>query len=361
MISKQFGYVVLQPTTVCNADCTYCYLLHRHENLLMPIEVVEAVARAIEEQNQESPVNILWHGGEPTAVGLKRFEMLVKPFERLIEERRATHIIQTNGVLINDQWCEFFTRHGFNVGVSIDGPKELNVKRVDRAGKPIFDMIMRGIECLKKHTISFGVIAVVNAVNVHDPEGFYQFFVDLGCSRLNINVEEQEGANSDPVALQNDDVVRFWKQLFAVWRRNPVLPIREFEKPLEYARHVLQNTGFYTYSSFDPFPTVAWNGDVTVLSPELAGVDSERYANFVVGNVLKKSLNTICEDCSTALYAREYVEGVEKCRQECAFFAYCGGGQAANKFFELGTINTTETAFCRNSKQAPFLAILDSI
>ena len=110
---------------------------------------------------------------------------------------------------------------------------------------------------------------------------------------------------------------------------------------------------------YDPFPTIGWNGDVTVLSPELAGIESSIYSDFVVGNVLTQSLVDIISASANAEYVKDFFTGVGSCKETCTFFEFCMGGQASNKFFELGTTNGTETTFCRNSKQYPLMALLE--
>lgn len=107
----------------------------------------------------------------------------------------------------------------------------------------------------------------------------------------------------------------------------------------------------------DIFPTIGWNGDVVLLSPELLTAKSSNY-DFVVGNIREKSLRKILNHGQNAPYVKEYRMGVEKCRESCQFFGYCRGGQVANKFFEHGSIAVTETRHCRNSQQKPLEAII---
>ncbi len=361
MISHQFGDVILQPTTLCNADCDYCYLPHRQVNNLMLPEVAQAVAKAIESQNSAYEVGVVWHGGEPLAAGLNHFRQLVDSFKELESERRIRHYIQTNATLINDQWCKFFQEHNFDVGLSIDGPEVFNAKRVDWSGKPLYQRILKGIATLKLHSISFSAIAVVNTANVHDANAFYQFFVSLGCSSLGINIEEQEGINSEKVDLKRSDVYTFWQDLFNAWKENPVLRVREFDQVLSYANQVLRETLPQANGMLDPIPTIAWNGDVVLLSPELAGYDGGKYNSFVVGNVVQGNLAEIVRQGLSQPYAIDFIEGINACKDICPYYNFCGGGQASNKFFELGTTNATETAFCRNSKQLLVDAVIENI
>lgn len=360
MISQNFSSVVMQPTTVCNADCTYCYLMHRHENNVMSVSVSESVARSIEDQNAIHRVDVVWHGGEPLAVGLRHFQRLIEPFNVLEKQGRVRHVIQTNGILIDDDWCRFFAEHKFQIGVSLDGPIAMNSRRIDRKGTPFFDKTMKGISFLKSNALGYAIIAVVSTVNLSDTTEFYNFFVELGCEMLCINIEEQEGANLSSTVQDNNEVKIFWEELFAIWKSRPLIQIREFEQVLSYVHYVLSKSPVPRFALYDPFPTIAWNGDVTILSPELSGVSNEHYADFVSGNILKQSLQEILVQSIEGRVAIDYLKGIADCKNSCAFFDFCGGGQASNKFFEHGSISTTETRFCINAKQLPFNAVLSN-
>lgn len=120
--------VVLQPTTLCNLDCRYCYLPLRRRNLTMSTEVARAVAASIEPWTRAQAVEVCWHGGEPLAMGRARLGALFDCFAGL----DVAHGVQTNGVLVDDGWCRFFTERNVHVGVSIDGTRADTAARVDR-------------------------------------------------------------------------------------------------------------------------------------------------------------------------------------------------------------------------------------
>ncbi len=100
----------------------------------------------------------------------------------------------------------------------------------------------------------------------------------------------------------------------------------------------------------DPIPTVAYDGSVVVLSPELAGFTDSRYGDFSSGSVLTTPLHTILAAAERTTWVGEFIDGVEACRSSCPYFGFCGGGHAANRYFELGRFDGTETEHCRNSK-----------
>jgi len=208
----------------------------------MQIDVAQKVAEAIKAQGSENPVLLIWHGGEPTATGLNHFRKLIEPFENLRKENKVHHSMQTNATLITKSWCQFFIKHQFRVGVSIDGPEWANTNRVNLKGQTIYSRIMRGIQLLKEYEIPFGVIAVVHEANIDRPEEFYDFFCELGCDNLSINVEEVEGINTRNSQVVEDKVFSFWKRLFKAQQSNPVLRIREFDSSFRYIESVLAGT-----------------------------------------------------------------------------------------------------------------------
>jgi len=301
-------------------------------------------------------LTVIWHGGEPLACGIHRFEQLLEPFA---DRCRALvrHGLQTNATLIDDKWCDLFEKHRIQVGASIDGASDLNHNRVDWSGRATFEPALRGIRFLQKRNINYSVIAVVGESSLGKAKELYRFFADLGCTRLGINIEEQEGANRKPV-LDDERVTAFWEDLFEAWLANPAVTIREFSTKIQWLLRDRSDPTSDPFNNVDIFPSVAYNGDVVLLSPELLGVKDPRHENFIVGNLLRDSLRAIVFKGASVPYVRQYVAGVKKCHAQCEYFNYCGGGQASNKYFELDDISGTETGFCRNMSQRLVQAIL---
>lgn len=320
--------------------------------------VAEAVARGLSTLNPHSTRSVIWHGGEPLVTGIERFQQLVQPFNKLLDNGGVVHEIQTNGTLIDNAWCDFFAKHQFRVGVSIDGPSWANGNRQDWNGSPSFDRAKRGIECLRRNKIAFSAIAVVTKNTIASAKDLHSFFSTLGCSILGINIEEKEGVNVPGQILTINEVVTFWEQLFLCWEAEPSLKIREFERAFRFLKNTVHSHDTpSTAWSIDLFPTIAWNGNTSVLSPELAEATSDHYGHFVVGNVLQEPLEKLLLRSRSQNYVVEFLDGVKKCSTDCDYFEFCRGGQASNKFFETGSFAVTETEYCRNSK----IRLIDSI
>lgn len=324
----------------------------------MPVTVAQAVAQSLLDLNHH--ISVVWHGGEPLACGITTFRRLLEPFKPLRQSGKIHHSIQTNATLISEEWCNLFVEEDFHVGISIDGPESQNQARVTWADMPSFKQAMAGIDLLKQHHIPFGAIAVINHHN-RDARSLYEFFTSLGCEVLNINVEEQEGSNLFSNDLGANTVRQFWTELFAVWQSNPVIKIREFDSALNWMLKLTSENPESDCYSRDFWPTVGANGDVVVLSPEFLSTDIAERKAFVVGNVLERPLAEIVFESQNAWYVNQFFNGVRTCSETCPYFEFCGGGQASNKYFELGDIAGTETNQCRNTRQFVIEAVLNSL
>jgi uncharacterized protein len=349
------SYVVMQPTTLCNLDCAYCYLPLRADDRRMPVAVAAAVAGPVNRWAGRGRFSVVWHGGEPLAAGREHLAALLAPFDDEVE-----HHVQTNATLIDDAWCEFFAVHRMRVSVSVDGPRERNVERRTRGGRPSYDRIMRGVEALRRNGIDFSALCVVARPEPGLATELYDYFLDFGCDVLGINIEEMEGVNTRVNAHPTQAVIGFWAELVSAWRREPRIHLREVEWSLRYAAAVLDGTADELLPrQLDPIPTVGYDGSVILLSPELAGFSDARYGDFSSGNVLTTALPEILAAATETPWIKEFLVGVEGCRSRCPYFGFCGGGHAANRYFEHGRFDGTETNHCRNSKIRLLEGVLD--
>lgn len=319
--------------------------------------VAYAVARSVETWAQHTTIDICWHGGEPLAAGRDHLGRLMNAFKG----SPVKHSVQTNASLINERWIEFLIDRDVRVGVSIDGPPDDNTHRVDRAGKPSFDRVLRSLRLLIEAGQEIAIIAVVSDPSPLRAQRLYRFVAELGVAWLGVNIEEREGVNQRRTAPASVDVIGFWSELTTLWRKDPVVRVRELERVIGHADHVLSRKSNKVTSPIDPLPTVTWNGDVTLISPELAGFNSRRLGNFDCGNVTEVPLDKLIAEGLRRVWVQEFKTGVEKCRASCGYFEFCGGGPPANRYFEHGRLDGTETDYCRNSKIALIEGVLESV
>lgn len=352
-VAAHYRIVVLQPTTLCNLDCHYCYLPLRKTRNEMPVNVAQAVADDIA-AHAPHRVGVLWHGGEPTAIGIDRFTALLEPFEELRQAGQASHHVQTNATLINQQWCDLFSRYGFEVSISVDGPAVLNEHRVDRAGRPAFDQIMRGYRALCDAGLNPHIICVITPDTMGRVRELLDFLAALDAPVVAFNIEERDGANTDRPMVDPAQAYAFWRDVIAYQQSAPK-PLRLRELGM-VSRHL--RGGFPPVR--DPFPTIAHNGDVTLLSPELAGIKAPEYGDFVVGNVTREPLHRILARRHEAAYVREFEQGLTSCRDTCPAWNVCYGGHTSNRYAEHGHFRGTETNHCRTTRKALLEALRDA-
>ena len=187
MSASNFHVLAKPIGPICNLDCKYCFYLEKEslypqvEKWAMSDQVLESYIRQYIEAHDTPVVNFAWQGGEPTLLGVDYFRNLVQIQKKYADGKQIANAFQTNGVLLNDAWAEFFLEYQFLIGVSIDGPRELHdAYRVDKGGQPTFDRVMRGIETLRRHKVDFNTLTTVHRANADSPLEVYRFLRDNG-------------------------------------------------------------------------------------------------------------------------------------------------------------------------------------
>ena len=179
-------HVMVKPRgAICNLDCKYCYFLSKEmlypgSRFRMADELLETYTRQYIESQRVNQVTFAWQGGEPTLMGLPFFERAVHYQQKHARPgMRIENALQTNGFTLDDEWCKFFKKHNFLIGLSVDGPKPLHdAYRVDQGGRPTFDKVMNGLRLLQKHGVEFNILTTLHAANADYPLEVYRFMRD---------------------------------------------------------------------------------------------------------------------------------------------------------------------------------------
>ncbi|HEU6448640.1 MAG TPA: anaerobic sulfatase maturase [Verrucomicrobiae bacterium] len=209
---------------ICNLDCKYCFYLEK-ENLYpgeqqwrMSDAVLEEYVRQYIQSQSAQQIYFAWQGGEPTLLGVDFFRKAVALQKKFARGKSISNALQTNGTLIDDEWCQFLAAEKFLIGLSIDGPRELHDKyRVDKGQKPTFDKVMRGLELLKKHQVEFNTLTVVNHTNSQHPLEVYRFLKDIGSKFLQfIPLVERQSAETDSHLATPPDLYKHGQSSSAV-------------------------------------------------------------------------------------------------------------------------------------------------
>ncbi len=237
--TPQAFHIMAKPTgSACNMRCGYCFFLKKESlypgsNFRMSEQVHEAYIRQLLEFHRDPRITVAWQGGEPTLMGLDFFRHSVE-FQKK-HQKAGTQIentFQTNGILLNDDWCRFFRENNFLVGLSMDGPRELHdFYRKDRAGRGTFDRVVRAARLLQKHKVECNILCTVNSKNAGHPLEVYRFFRDeLGFPYIQFipiveRKEESELREREMVterSVQPGQFGRFLIEIFDEWVRRDV-------------------------------------------------------------------------------------------------------------------------------------------
>ncbi len=183
-IMQPFTLLIKPSGSDCNIDCEYCFYKDRpsqfgHGKQRMDEQVLEKLVK--DYMSLGFPVaGFAWQGGEPTLMGVDFFKEAVELQKRYgTAGQQVSNTLQTNGVLLDDNWCRFFGENKFLLGISIDGPKEYHDRyRLDHSGAGTFDRVMRGIENCKKHGVEFSTLVLLNASNIEHPQKLFDFVIE---------------------------------------------------------------------------------------------------------------------------------------------------------------------------------------
>lgn len=357
--SFRLHLAVIQPTPFCNIDCRYCYLPDRSVPKRMTLETCEKAFDFLfsDPSRLAGRVAIAWHAGEPLTVPIEFYERAFALEPRYFQGQASyDNWFQTNGTLVNQEWCDFIRRRNVRIGLSLDGPERFHdLKRVDRAGKGTFRRAVHAAELFAANGINYDIISVLSDSMLEYPDEIWSFFRDLGVKALAFSLEETKGVHLDSsfrdhASLQR--VSRFFTRMLELRDRdNSRMHIREVDYFLNGIPHWASE-----FRSEENVPLcivgVAWNGDVSTFSPELIGMKDVRYGDFTLGNVATSSMAGILNNPKFRQLYQEISDGVRHCRERCPYYCACGGGAPASKLGEHGSFNATETLVCRQKIMA---------
>lgn len=182
-------HVTAKPSSFqCNLKCDYCFYLEKesqftHEKWMDDSTLKEFIKQYIAASGNQ--VYFTWQGGEPTLAGLDFFRKVIHYQQCYAGQKRIFNALQTNGILLNNEWCAFLKEHEFLVGISIDGPQELHDRyRRSNSGNGTFAKVIAAIERLKSYQVEFNTLTVINNVNVHYPLEVYHFLKSIGSKHM---------------------------------------------------------------------------------------------------------------------------------------------------------------------------------
>lgn len=329
---------------ICNLDCKYCYFLSKerlypNSDFRMSETLLEEYTRQYIEAQNVSEVTFAWQGGEPTLMGLDFYKQAVAYQQKHKKPgMRIFNAMQTNAVTLDDDWCEFFAKNDFLMGVSLDGPQHLHdAYRVDKGGAPTFDKVVRGIELLRKHGAEFNILTTVHAANADHALEIYKFLRDeiktqfmqfIPIVERDNDTGYQEGNTVTERSVTSKQYGTFLKTIFDEWVRHDVgrTYVQIFDVAL--AAWTGNNPGLCIFEeTCGTALAMEHNGDVY-------SCDHYVEPDYKLGNIIDIPLTEI------VMNEKQYAFGMAKrdtlpqyCR-DCEVRFVCNGGCPKNRFIQ---------------------------
>jgi len=337
-------HVMAKPRgAICNLDCAYCFFLSKEKlypesNFRMSDEVLRAYLKQyIQSQPTAPEITITWQGGEPTLMGLDFFKKASKYAKRYKSPRqRVSFALQTNGVLLDDEWGQFLHEQRYLVGISVDGPAHLHdIYRRDKGDKPTFRRVIAGLETLKKHRVEHNILCTVNAQNGDHPLEIYRFFRDeLEVAYIQFipiieRVNEsgfQEGDQVTARSVRPAQWGNFLKTIFDEWVRRDVgkVFIPTFEAAL--ANRVGIPAGICVFNE------TCGNALALEHNGDLYACDHFVEPNYLLGNITEKALPALVMSEKQRNFGQAKKDDLPQYCLDCPVLFACHGGCPKNRF-----------------------------
>lgn len=321
--------ILIKPASaVCNLDCSYCFYLDRDADPYKELPArrmsFDTLERLVDTYLFYSYPNatFAFQGGEPTLAGLDFFRKLTELQKQFGRDGQAvSNAMQTNGILLDKDWCQLFREYQWLIGISIDGPEQVNdLYRFNKAGHGTWKRVMQGIEVMQKEKVEFNVLCVLSQANVRQPKETYRFFRRQGLDYLQFIPLAEFDADGSPMpfTISPEEYGRFLCEVFELWwpeRRK--VRIRFFDNLAEAIAG--QKPGSCTlHETCDSYVVVEYNGDVY---PCDFFVERE----WKLGNVNLDSFSEIARRQKRYGFAAKKTLAHAEC-QVCEYQAICHGG-----------------------------------
>ena len=342
-------HVLAKPSgATCNLACSYCFfldkeLLYPSSNFRMSEETLEAFIQQLIESHRSSEVTVAWQGGEPTLMGVDFYRKAIEYQEKYRKPGMTfENTMQTNGTLLDDEWCQFFKENNFLIGLSLDGPKRFHdAHRVDKGSQGTFDKVMRGLRLLQKHKVEYNILVTVNRVTGDYPREIYQFLRnEVGTSWIQF-IPVIERVNPDGYNIYNvgntvtnrsvrpEQFGRFLIQVFDEWIRDDVGKV--FVQTFEAAARSWMGMGSSGMCVFDE---TCGYGLALEHNGDLYSCDHFVEPDYLLGNIKQEHMLQMVSSEDQTQFGLDKRETLPQYCLDCDVRFACHGECPKNRFIK---------------------------
>ena len=334
---REFQVFAKPAGALCNLDCHYCYYLAKQDlypdrpSPRMPDRLLEEyIVQHLDASSGSQAANFSWHGGEPTVLGLDYFRRIVA-LQRKHQRPGlpVTNGVQTNGCLLDEDWCRFLAAEGFSVGLSLDGPEDLHDGyRVTKGGKPTHKLAVRAFRLLRRHRISCDILCVLHDKNVGHPTSVYRYLKDIGARHIAFLpvVEPMRDGTVGPHTVAAAAYGAFLCAVFDEWVQQDVgkITVQIFEETARPARRMDHSLCIFRRTCGD-IPVVEHNGDFYCC---------DHYVDppHRLGNIQQTRLVELLESPAQRAFGQAKLDTLPRYCRTCEVRAMCNGGGPKDRF-----------------------------
>ncbi len=338
----------------CNISCSYCYYLEKEKQFpsekkfRMPEEVLETYIRQMIGCSVEAGMNevtFAWQGGEPTMLGVGYFEKIIGLQRKHAPAGvKVVNLLQTNGTLLDDDWARFLQENDFLVGISIDGPRTLHDRyRIDRAGRPTFDAVMRGLAVLQRHAVEHNALTVVHRDNALHGKEIYRFLKKIGIRHMQFipivertrdgktlsgapEIDDDPENHVTPWSVSARVYGKFLCDVFDIWSKRDIGEI--------FVQHfdVMVGKWLGVKSSLCVFGETCGDGLALEHNGNLYACDHFVYPEYLLGNITTTPLADLAWSERQQAFGRNKSESLTRQCQACRYRFACNGGCPKHRF-----------------------------
>ena len=354
----------------CNLDCSYCYYLEKEKlypgktAFNMDQETLETFTRKYIHEHPGREVHFVWQGGEPTLAGIEFYRKALDLQRKYGSGKIVSNSFQTNGILLNDNWCSFFRDNNFLIGISIDGPQDLHDRyRLTKGGQGSFQKVMKAIELLKKHRVEFNTLTVVNNITVGKPLEIYRFLKSIGSHYMQfIPLVERQRVNckTDELSLISPDYEGKW--ILSPWSV-PSLAFGKFLSAI-FDEWVKSDVGRYFIPTFDsclaneagiPAGLCVFNqrcGNALAIehNGDVFSCDHFVYPQYKLGNIRASTFKKMLLSQQNEKFGNEKFDNLPSCCTKCDVYVYCRGECPKHRFNRTTSGETGLNYLCEGYK-----------
>jgi len=350
---QPFTLLIKPSGSNCNIDCRYCFYKSRSPEVgsgrqRMSVEVLEKLIK--DYLQLDFPINsFAWQGGEPTLMGLDFYKKVIELQNKYGKRgQEISNSLQTNGILLNDEWCKFLGENNFLLGISIDGPKEFHdFYRLDHSGAGTFEKVVQGIEKCKEYKVEFNTLTLLNAKNIEFPEKIFNFLTKLGVKFMQfipcVEIDPDTKEIAD-FSITPEQYGVFLCKIFDLWINygTDKVSIRDFDSILSYC--ITKHHNICTYDRLC--------GQYIVIehSGEAFCCDFFVEPKWRLGNILETPIEKLAASETKRKFNRNKQNLSNKCLI-CRFLSVCRGDCVKNRISAQKGVLVAESYFCEAYKK----------